>query len=78
MCSAVSSGCTPQHSFSLTSAAAPEVETQDLQCIGLAWFSSSFIYHEQAYAAVQPKSVFSGFTADRDIQFESVQPLDRR
>lgn len=31
-------GCAPQHSFSLTSAAVPEVETQNLQCSGLAQF----------------------------------------
>lgn len=47
MCSVGSLGCTALHSFSLTSTALPRAETQDLQCSGLARFTSSSIYHHQ-------------------------------
>ena len=71
MCSAESLGRTPQHSFSLTSAAVPEVEMEDLQCSGLAWFTSSFIYHQQATTLIQPRSCINCST-----QFKCAQALD--
>lgn len=77
MCSAGSWGYTPQHSFSLTSAAAPEVETQDLQCWGLARSTGSFIYHWQTYTTmIQPRCVCSGFNTNYSMKFDRVQPVD--
>lgn len=77
MCSAGSWGHTPQHSFSLTSAAAPEVGTQDLQCWGLARSTGSFIHHRQTYTTmIQPRCVCSGFNTNYSMKFDRVQPMD--
>lgn len=56
MCTSGNLGCSPQHSFSLTSAAAPKTETQDLQCSGSTRFTRSFIYHQQAYTILMQDS----------------------
>lgn len=57
MCSSGSLRCAPQHSFSLTSAAAPEVETQDLECSPWARFTASFIHHHAGLQRSDPVQV---------------------